>query len=167
MGIVQDVVKGVLSFSSDIVIVALLTAIFAAYALFLGKDRVVSLILSFYPSVLIFKALPYFKKLIVLNPSNFQDALIQVILFLIIFVPVNYVMLHIVSGEFSFSRVKKVFEAGILGLTATSLTILFSYHVINLQKMYNFSSGIDNLFTGTMFFWWLLIPFGVLLFLRK
>lgn len=167
MGIVQDIVKGVLSFSSDIVIIALLTAVFAAYALFLGKDRVVALILSFYPSVLLFKAIPYFKKLVVLNPANLQEAFVQVFLFLVIFVPVNYVVLHIVSGEFSFSRIKKVFEAGILGLTATSLTILFSYQVVNLQKIYNFSSGIDKLFTGDAFFWVLIIPFGVLFFLRK
>jgi hypothetical protein len=99
--------------------------------------------------------------------ANLGEALVEVVLFLVIFIPINYVTLHIVSGEFSFSRIKKVFEAGILGLTATSLTMLFSYQVVNLQKIYNFSPAIDKLFTGDAFFWVLLIPFGVLFFLRK
>ena len=167
MELVQEFVKGVLSFSSDIVVLAALTAVFTAFALFKGKDKVVALILSFYPSAFIFGEIPYFKQYLNSNPADFQEAVVQLLLFLVIFLPINYVVLHIVAGEFSFSRLKKLFEALILGLTATSLSVLLSYHVINLQKIYNFSSGLDSLFTGNGLFWWLLIPFGVLFFLRK
>lgn len=167
MNIVQDIIKSVLSFSSDAVTIAILAVIFASYGIFFGKGKLISIILSFYPSVYIFDSIPYFKKILSGSPITLSEAVVQGLIFLALFIPINFVFKHFIHGEFSFSRIRKVLEAGILGLTATSLVILFSYHVINLQKIYNFSAGIDALFLGTNIFWWLLAPFVVIFLMRK
>jgi len=167
MNIVQDIIKSVLSFSSDAVIIAILALVFAAYGIFFGKGKLISIILSFYPAVYIFDSIPYFKKILTSAPITFSEALIQILIFLALFIPINFVLRHFIHGEFSSSRIKKVLEAGILGLTATSLVILFTYHGINLQKIYNFSSGIDSLFLSGNIFWWLLAPFVIIFFFRR
>jgi len=167
MNIVQDIIKSILSFSSDAVVIVSFAMVFAAYGIFFGKGKLLALILSFYPASFLFNAIPYFKKILNSAPISISEASIQVIIFLALFIPINFVFNQFVHGEFSFSRIRKVVEAGILGLAATSLVVVFSYHVINLQKIYNFSAGIDSLFLGGYIFWWLLAPFVVIFFFRR
>lgn len=167
MDIIQSILKGALSLSSDIVVIAALTAVFASVGLFFGKDRLVALILTFYPAGLIFTHFPYFSKYTQPKIYAFQNSLIALGIFLIIFIVVYFIIRNFVSSDFSFSSIKKVVEAGVLGLAASSLAILFSYNVVNLSKLYNFSSGIDRLFDGSALFWWLLAPFVILFIFKK
>lgn len=167
MNIVQNIIQSFLSFSSDAIIIAGVAVLFTAYGIFFGKGKIISLILAFYPSTYLFKSIPYFKKVLSVSPTNSSEALAQIVIFLALFVPISYILSKFMYAEFSFSRVKKVVSAAVLGLTATSLALVFSYHVINLQKIYNFSAGIDSLFLGSYIFWWLLAPFAIIFFFRK
>jgi len=159
MDFIQGIVKTVLSFSSDIVVLVALSAIFASIGLFFGKKRLVAIILAFYPAGLIFSVFPFFK-----NATGFLS---ETLVFLVFFLLSFYLFGFILSTEFSYLRIRRLFEATILGITATALTISFSYHVVVVTSLYNFSTSIDRLFLGQMYFWWLLIPLGVLFILRK
>lgn len=167
MSIFQDIVRNVLSFSSDAVVILALFAGATAFGLFFGKHKLVSIILTFYPTALIFRSIPYFKKILSTTPLTFSEAFAQIAVFFAVFIPIYFILSHFISTEFSFSRIRKVIEACLLGFVATVLAIFSSYHIINLQKIYNFSTGIDSLFLSSTVFWWLLAPFVALFFLRK
>jgi hypothetical protein len=162
MAIVQDITKSILSFSSDAVVIFAVIAIFTAYGIFFGKGKILSLLLAFYPATLVLRAIPQFN-----NPLGSPDTYTQLGLFLIVFIVLFYIFNHFIQGQFSFSHVRKTLEASVFGLTAASLTIYFTYHVVNLQKIYNFSPSIDNLFMGNTSFWWLLAPFVIIFLFRK
>lgn len=167
MNLFQDAVQNILSASSDAVIIAILISSFTAYGLFFGKSRLVSAILSLYPTAFIFKIIPFFQEILKQTSATPQDVLIKLVIFALIFIPIHFVMNHFVSSEFPFSRIRKFIEAGMLGVVATAIVIAFSYQVINISKLYNFSSGIDTLFISGNFFWWLVASFIALFFLRK
>jgi len=167
MNFFQDIVQSVLSASSDVVIILALIAILFAYGLFAGKSHLVSFIISLYPAAFIFKLVPFFQDILGKTSATAQDVLIKIVIFALIFMPIHLVINSLISTEFSFSRIRKFIEAGILGLTGTSVLVAFSYQVVNISKLYNFSAGIDKLFISGNFFWWLIASFIVLFFLRK
>jgi hypothetical protein len=163
----QVAVKSIFSLSSDIAAIAGLTALFALVGLLFGKGKLVALILAFYPTGLLFKNLPFFKKFTTFSALSLQDTLTGLAIFLVLFGLIHYIINTFISADFSYSSIGKFFEACFLGLTATSIAILFSYQIINLAKIYNFSPSIDKLFAGDALFWWLLAPLGVLFIIRK
>jgi len=167
MNIVQEVIQSFLSFSSDAVIIAGIAVLFTAYGIFFGKGKLISLILAFYPATYLYKIFPYAKKITSIVPAGGSEAIAQLVIFLALFLPIAYILSTFIFAEFSFSRIKKVISSAALGVTATSLTLLFSYHVINLQKIYNLSAGVDKLFLGSNVFWFLLAPFVIIFFFRK
>ena len=144
-----------------------LIALGTSYGLMMGKGRIVSLILSFFPAAFLFRYLPFLKTFSVSSPTTSGDVLTQVLLFLVLLIPIHLLLNHYISSDFSFaSPIRKFFESLILGSATASLFILASYQVINIKSFYNFSGGIDNLFTGNLLFYWLLLPF-IALFLMK
>lgn len=163
----QDVVQSILSASSDTFVVLALIAILSGYGLFAGKHRLVSFIVSLYPAAFIFRLIPFFKDILGQTSATGQDVLVKLVIFALILVPIHLVMASFISTEFSLSRIKKFIEAGVLGLAGTAVLIAFSYQVVNISKLYNFSAGIDALFISGNFFWWLLASFVALFFLRK
>ena len=167
MDALQEITQSVLSASSDAVVIGGMFAVATAYGLFFGKGRIVSLILALYPTALIFELIPYFKDILGTVSGTSSDVLVKAVIFVIILLPLHFVISHFIFTDFSFSRIRKTFEAGILGLSALVLLIAFSYRVIDISELYNFSSGVDTLFASANFFWWLLAPFVALTFLRK
>jgi len=167
MDALQEIAQSVLSASSDVVVLGAIFAIATSYGLFFGKGRAVSLILALYPTALIFELIPYFKDILGTVSETSGDVLVKAVIFAIILLPLHFIINHFIFTDFSFSRIRKLFEAGILGLSVLALLIAFSYRVIDISELYNFSSGIDTLFASANFFWWLLAPFVVLTFLRK
>ncbi len=160
MDFIQDIVKSILSFSSDVVIIVALTAIFASIGLFFGKSRLVAIILAFYPVSLILSTFPYLK-------SVPQTIFSEIVIFLVFYFITFYLFSFILSTQFSYQKIKRFLEAVLLGLTATALTIVTAYHTIDLTSIYNFSGSIDRLFLGDMYFWWLIIPLGILFIFKR
>lgn len=167
MEIVKDITQSVLSFSSDAVVILALIGLASAYAFIMGKRPAISLILSFYPAALIFRYLPFFKEYTASNPADASGALIQAGIFLLILVPIHFILNQCISAESAYSHVRKIFESVILGGVTAGLAILTSYQIVNLKSLYNFAGGVDALFASTYLFYWLLLPFAVLFFIRK
>jgi hypothetical protein len=167
MEIFRDALQSVLSFSSDAMLIIALTTLGSTYAYIKGKEKGISLILSFYPSFLIFSQLPFFREYTASNPASSTEAMTQVGIFLVIFIPIHFILNRFVSADFSYSKLRKIGDSFILGLLTAGLVLLFSYHVVNIELVYNFSSGIDAFFLGNYYFWWLLAPFIAFFFLKK
>ena len=167
MQLVKDITQSVLSFSSDAVIILTLIGLGAAYAFIMGKRPAISLILSYYPAAFIFRYLPFFKQYTASNPANAGQALVQAGIFLLILIPIHFILNQVISAESSFSRIRKIIESLILGGISASLAILTSYQVVNLKSLYNFAGGVDALFSSTYLFYWLILPFVVLFFMKE
>ncbi len=167
MDLFQDIIKTILGVSSDVIVLLATTAILTGYGIFSGKDKIVSFILSLYPTAFLFRIIPFFRDVLGEASGTSKDVLIKLCIFGLIFVPIHLVINNFIITDFPMSRLRKLVEAGLLGLTGTAVILSFSYQVVNISKLYNFSSGIDALFIAGNFFWWLIGSFVVLFFFRK
>ncbi len=167
MEIVREAVQAVLSFSSDAVVILLLVAGLSAYAFILGKGRAISLLISFYPAALLFKYLPFLKQYTVANPATSALAIEQAVIFLILVGITHIVLNSLISIESSYSKVRKILDSLILGVTTASIVIVCSYSVVTIKNFYNFSNSIDSLFASGLIFYWMFAPFVVIYLLRR
>ena len=152
------------SVSLDLSLLTLFFIIFLIYGLYFGRNRLVSFILAFYPSIVLYKMFPFVDKLKIFHGNNLET-LNDIGIFLIFFIPLNIIINRYISskneeGALHFFR--------IIGLSVICiiLVLIFSYSVLNLNKIYDFSSSIDSLFsTPVKIFSWTIIPLILLSFL--
>ena len=166
MDAIQEITHSVLSFSSDAIVVLIFIAVGTAVSLYYGKARILALIFSFYPTILLFDIIPFFDSRIDKNPVSLSSAVPAFAFFLLLFAFSFFAIRKLIMADFSFSRLKRTLESIVFGTVFASLIIYCSYHVIITQKIYNFSASIDTLFLSTVAFWWLIIPL-VLVFIFK
>ncbi len=158
MDLIQEATKGFLSFSSDAIIILAIIAIGSAYAYFMGKGRGISLLLSFFPTALIFLYFPFLKT---------SEVILQIVVFLVILFAINTVMNRFISSNFPYSKIRTIFEAIVIGILLGGFLLLTSYHLINIDSLYNFSSWTDALFAKNTLFYWLIAPFIGMFLLKK
>lgn len=152
------------NFSSDIFILVAVFVIFFIYALSFGKNSIISLILAFYPTQLLYEHFPFMNSLLVLK-GDWLLLLNKVLIFLVFLIP-----LYILINRYVFhdSGYGGTHYARMIGYAAAMVIIvlIFSYSIISLDAIHNFSPSIDVLFTGTdRIFWWQLAPLAILFIL--
>lgn len=162
----QDIAQNILSVSSDAVVILVLISLGTAIGFFYGKSRIIAAIISFYPAIILYDAIPL-RSITEPNPTNIPDAVTSIAVFAVGYSVCFVALKKIVSAEFPFSRIKKTFEAVLFGSIFASLIVYMSYQVINVQKIYNFSGGIDSLFRSSIAFWWLIIPLVLVWMFRR
>ncbi|MFZ2523664.1 MAG: hypothetical protein WAW92_04755 [Minisyncoccia bacterium] len=132
---------------------------------FIGRSAIVSVILSFYPTTLLFKTFPFMEQATFLK----GDLLIvfnKIGIFLLFLIPIT-----IIIGRFIFSRSE--YGRGdsflrILGLSVALLILVvsFSYNVSNYDVIHDFGPQIDQLFgISESQFYWNLAPIALMAFL--
>lgn len=151
------------SLTTDIAVLFLVFIFFFVYALYFGKHRIISFLLAFYPAIFLYNQFPFIKSLTVLDGKLLL--LNQVAIFLLFLIP-----LDIIIGKYIFSDSMggggHYFRIAGYALGGVIMVLLFSYTVISLDAVYNFSSQIDAVFTPhSKTFWWSLAPIGLLFFL--
>lgn len=150
--------------SSDIVILVLIFIFFFVYALYLGKGAIISLILAFYPAQFFFEHFPFINKAMFLK----GDSLIllnKVLIFLLFLIPLTILFSRYVFHDSGYGSMHYVKIAG-YALLCVALVLVFSYSIISLDSIHNFSPTIDALFTGVdRIFYWNIAPIAVLFFL--
>ena len=145
--------------SGDIVFIFVVFIIAFICAMYFGKNRIVSIILAFYPTTLLYNNFPFLNKFLLFNGDKglvINKILLFLVLFLLVNIAINkYVALYDVSSS--------TFRNGGLALAILLLIILFSYSVVNFDLFHDFSNSIDTLFTGPdRVFWWSLAPLLIL-----
>ena len=151
-------------FSSDIFILVILFIIFFAYAIYFGKNNIISLILAFYPAQLFYEHFPFINSLLVLKGDSLL-ILNKVLIFLLFLIPFSILIGRYIFKDSGYGSMHYVRIAG-YAVAMVILVLIFSYSIISLDVFHNFSPSIDVLFTpGNHIFWWNLAPLLLLFFL--
>lgn len=152
MSSILTTLKGI--FSGDTLAIVILLAFFFAYASFLGRGKLISLILAFFPATILFNSFPFANSLIVMSGDKLIT-LNKVAVFLIFLVPVSYVIDRYMFATSDFTGSTKILRTLGLSICAVTMVLIFSYSTVSLDALYNFSPQIDSLFTGLdrLFYW--------------
>ncbi len=145
-------------FSSDVILLISIFIVFLVFALYMGKGRIVSFILAFYPATFLYNTFPFVDKVVVLEGEKFI-LLNKLAIFLVIFIILNIVINRYVFTASEYTASDGLLRSGGLAFAALVLVVLFSYTTLNLDLMHDFSTSIDTVFTGpTKIFYWNLVP---------
>ena len=151
------------SISTDTLIVGGLVALFFFIAVHFGKGYITAIIISVYVSIFLYGNAFFVQNLVFVEnePDKlFWNHLGIMLLFLI---PVFYVLKNIVTGDYG--RRGKVIGAGLMAIGAAGLVISIFYQVLPITPVYDFSAGIDSLFSSDkMLTVWLILPLILLFF---
>ncbi len=152
------------SLSSDTLILIILATIFLFIGLRIGKNTLVSIILSLYLSVLLYSNSFFVNSLIFVSKDPAKLFWNHLAIFALFFVPIYLILSKIISVEGDRGPLK-LLKIGILALVSTGLLIAIFYHVLSIAPIYNFSSAIDNLFASSRAFTiWLILPLITMFF---
>ncbi len=151
--------------SLDFLIIAALFVALSAYALYFGKNRIVSLILALYGAITLYTAFPYQNSVLIFRNSPGQVVVSKLVVFIVFTAILHLLFNRIVSIEYGFGRFRKPTEVALLSLSALVLMLVVVYQIIPIENFYNFSSIADGIFMAKQsLFWWLLAPIAVLFF---
>lgn len=138
-------------------------AVFLILGLWQSRYILVNIILSLYIALLFSLKFPYFSLLS--EKLSLHVAIVQMVFFAVITIAsIQLFRRHIPGDDFErpFENFgKKLLLAGL----ATSLVMAYSYHALPITDFIHPGTPIQHLFAQeTYFFWWLLAPFIILLF---
>lgn len=155
--------SGVLT--TDIFVLLALFLIFFLYGWYLGKARLVSLILAFYPAIFLYKIFPFANNLMVLHGAELI-VLNKVLIFLLFLIPLDIMISRYIFADSGLGGSSHFFRIAGFSIALVILIVLLSYTIISLDIFYNFSPTIDKLFfPESKIFWWNLAPIGLLFLL--
>lgn len=150
--------------SGDMLFFVVTFIIFFIFTLYGGRGRVISLILAYYPASLLFTTLPFINKLLIL-----QDKLLvinKIAIFFIFLVPISIIINSYIFSESAHSGASHLLRTAMFGLIMLSMTVMFSYNLVNYNVFHDFSSSIDSLFVpASRIFYWNIGFFLLLAFL--
>ncbi|MEK7613905.1 MAG: hypothetical protein AAB439_03485 [Patescibacteria group bacterium] len=146
-------------FATDFFAFLVVAAVVAAFAFYVGRDRIVPLIASLYASIPLFVFFPY-------DTSAFGGVIVTLALWVI------FVLLGLVAfsglGAFIASGSVGLIKMIALSAVTAGLIIAISIHILPVQDVYTFSAPTLALFNSAeTFFFWLVAPLaGIFLFGR-
>ncbi len=148
-------------FTGDILFLAILFVIFFVYAIYLGRSRMISLILSFYPATLLYKTFPFIDKITASTGNTLL--LVKFGIFLVFLIPINLIIGRYMFSELIHVRSSNIIQTIGLSIVMVIMIIMFSYNTINFDSLHNFSPMMDAIFAGSdRVFWWNLAPIVLL-----
>lgn len=149
--------------TSDIFILLALLVIFMVIGLYSGKNRIISFILAFYPTVFIYKNLPFIDKLLFLKGDN-MIILNKVLIFIIILIVISVIIVRHTFSSSGYGGLNSITTLAVPSIGATILILVFSYSVVDLSILHTFSPIIADLFSSTSkIFWWTIAPLLLLI----
>lgn len=153
--------SGIGYFSGDVVFIVTLFVIFFIYALYFGKNQIISLILAFYPAEIFYEHFPFLNSLLVLKGDSLL-LLNKIAIFLVFWIVFDILINRYVFKDSGYGPAHYARMAG-YSLAMVVLILIFSYSIVSLDAIHNFSPWIDALFTGAdRIFFWNLAPVALL-----
>lgn len=141
-------------FSGDTLFLCIAFVVFFAYAMFMGRGKIISLILAFYPATLLYNLFPFTAKLVVLHGDKLI-ALNKVCIFLIFLVLLSIIISRYIFSASEYTGSAHLLRTAGLSICGVILLLVFSYSTVDLQIFHDFAPKIDALFTGIskLFYW--------------
>ncbi len=145
------------SIVNDFILLGIIFVLLTVYGIYLGRNRLISFILSFYAATFLYNIFPFTEKLMFSTKGDWV-VLNKILIFLMFFLPLNIIINKHLSASYESVSGKGVLKTSLFAIMALALILVFSYSVVNFDSYYNFSPTIDALFTESRIFWWQLAP---------
>ena len=138
---------------------------FFTLSMWKGRYVLVNVILALYLALLVALKFPYFG-IFESSDSNNSNAIVHIVLFVLFTLAGVYLFRRHIPGD-DYERVFEGFGTKLLlALMATILVMAYSYHALPVTDLITPGSPIQALFGPEQnFFWWLIAPLVVLMFL--
>lgn len=135
------------------------------FAIFKGRQAVTNIIVGLYLALLISLEFPYYPQLLgSFSPES--HAIAQLGIFLFFTALTTVLCFRIMPSEFREKKLESVGRKLILALAGTILIMIFSFNVLPVTEFLTPGTPIQSAFAPTeYFFWWLLLPIGLLFIL--
>ncbi|HMP67152.1 MAG TPA: hypothetical protein PKA60_00175 [Candidatus Paceibacterota bacterium] len=147
--------------SLDIIIIAVIIFVLVLLCLKNKKHYVTALIVSIYPTILIYKNFPFI---------DFTNKTAEVIFLIIIYFAILFILKRNISsgGNYYSNYLSKILNGVILSVTFVFLLLSVYVHSLpELGNIYNFSSQTTALVANIPIGLSLIIPIVIILFLNK
>lgn len=120
-------------------------------------NKLASLVISIYISALIYSN-AFFMQILTVADSEGQLFWNHLAIFLILLVPIYFLVSRYVSMPYSRGSMKHI-RAFVVGIALVGLSLAMLYHIIPLEPIYNLPPYVDQVFASdTAFTIWLIIP---------
>lgn len=164
----NNATESIANLSLDTIILIVIFLMFFTYAMKYGKQRIISLIFSFYILIPILSSFPYLQKISFFGDTEKAILYSKLGLSVLIIIFINIVIERMINWEFRSYGFRNLAENGLLAIASSGLLVAFSYHIIDISALYNFAPAVNVLFEpAVFFFWWLIAPIIVIFFTAK
>lgn len=168
MSFLDLVISFITTYSFDVAIIVAVFLLLAFYGFWLEKNRLTSLILSFYTASFLFSNCFFRSEITIFGESGIKLLLSQAVLFVALLIVSILILNRVIKGRFPPSGIKRWLKIAILSLAGTGFMLSLSYHALPAGEIYSFSAPVASLFEpANMFFWWLFAPLIALFVISK
>lgn len=155
------------SFSLDTIVIIFLVASLSAFAFYAGKRSATSFLIAMIGAHSMYVAFSFREKIIA---SLFPEHAfwVNMATFFVFFFILNIVLRSMIHSDYP-SGTMKFIQSIALGAASAGLMLAYYYHILNGEKLfYNFSAGIDALFSGsTALFLWIVGSLTLVFFFER
>ena len=133
-----------------------------AFSIFKGRQAVINTIIGLYLALLISLQFPYYGTLFG-GLSSESLSLAKLVFFAVLTSLTTMLCFRIMPDEFRENKFESLPKKIILSLSATVLVMVFSFQILPVTDFLTPGTPIQAIFAPQeYFFWWLLLPLGVL-----
>ena len=155
----------VLDFLTEIAYLLLVFSLALCFAIFVGRQAIMNLIVGLYLALLISIEFPSYGTIFGSLSNDHAIAAAKLGFFAFITVLTTILCYRIMPSEFREKRFESMPKKAILALAATILVMTFSFNVLPVTEFLTPGTPIQSLFAPeAYYFWWLLVPLVVLYF---
>lgn len=165
--LLATVLSPLASFSLDTIVITVLVVSLSAFAFYAGKRSATSFLLALIGAHSMYAAFSFREKIIAsLFPE--QAFWVNAASFAVFFLVLNVILRSMIHSDYP-SGTMKFFQSIILGIASTGLLLAYYYHLLHGEMfIYNFSPGIDKLFTAPMaLFLWISGSVALVFFIER
>ena len=155
------------SFSLDTIVITVLIVSLSAFAFYAGKRSATSFLIALIGAHSMYAAFS-FREQIISSLFPEQAFWVNAASFLVFFFILNVILRSMIHGDYP-SGTMKFFQSIALGVASTGLILAYYYHLLHGEALvYNFSPGIDKLFTAPMaLFLWIAGSVALVFFIER
>ncbi len=133
-------------FAGDLAFFVFLFAIFFILTVYFGRGVIVSFILGFYITIVLYSTLPSIEKFIFLSGEKLV-LLNTLLIFSVILLPLTIIINRYIYSPSEYSSSIGMLKAVAYSIASSILVVAFSYMVIDYDLFHDFSAIIDSIFT--------------------
>jgi hypothetical protein len=152
----------IINFITETTYFLVVFGVLLTFAIFKGRQTVTNIIIGLYLALLISLEFPYYPQLLgSFSPESHAFARLGIFLF---FTALTTILcFRIMPSEFRERKFESFGRKLILSFAGTILIMIFSFNVLPMTELLTPGTPLQSAFApGDYFFWWLLLPIGIL-----